>query len=173
MKIMTQVLATSLVAILTGCVAVNIQSNIKTEATPEFHRILIESRLPETGHAYLPQFLKAFPAGYQICTVSTSPTSFEKPADAIEKQRQACQSEVLLTIDFYRNYTSGNGKYISTTNELLLELKNLANGQSFWKALVTTSGSNEVPPSKIVSKLIDDGIIEAQLPGNNPVQATN
>ena len=173
MKVMIQVLVISLASLAVGCVAVNIQSNTKTEATPEFHRILIESRLPETGQAYLSQFSKAFPAGYQVCTVSNSPTSFERPTDAIEKQRQACQSEVLLTIDFYRNYTSGGGKYIYSTNELLLEMKNLSNGQSFWKALVKTSGSNEVPPNRIVSKLIDDGIIEAPLPGSRPVQAAN
>ena len=173
MKIMTQLIAISLTSILAGCVSVNIQSNVKTEATPEFHRILIESRLPEASNAYLNQFLTAFPASYQVCTVLNNPTSFESPADAIEKQRQTCQSEVILTIDFYRNYTSGGGKYITTTNELLLEMKNLANGQPFWKALVKTSGSNEVPPNRIVSKLIDDGIIEAQLPGSKSVQATN
>ncbi len=173
MKTMTHLLVISLMATLVGCVSVNIQSNVRTEATPEFHRLLIESRLPETNDTYLAQFSTAFPAGYQICTVLNSPTSFEKPADAIEKQRQACQSEVLLTIDFYRNYTSGSGKYIYSTNELLLEMKNLSNGQAFWKALVKTSGSNEVPPGKIVGKLIDDGIIEAPLPGSKSVQAVN
>jgi hypothetical protein len=173
MQIMTPLLAICLASILTGCVSVNIQSNTKAEATPEFHRILIESRLPETDNAYLNQFLTAFPAGYQVCTVLNSPTSFESPADAIEEKRHTCQSEVLLTIDFYRNYTSGSGKYITTTNELLLEMKNLSNGQSFWKALVKTSGSNEVPPNRIVSKLIDDGLVEGRLPGNARVQATN
>ena len=173
MKTITQLLVIGFTSILVGCVSVNIQSNAKKEAIPEFHRLLIDSRLPETDNTYLDKFLTAFPAGYRVCTVLNSPTSFEKPADAIEKQRQSCQSEVLLTIDFYRNYTSGGGKYIYTTNELLLEMKNLSNGQSFWKALVKTSGSNEVPPNRIVSKLIEDGIVEAPLPGSKSAQAAN
>ena len=105
--------------------------------------------------------------------MSNSVISFDSPEEAVEKQRQACQSEVILTIDFKRNSVSASGKYAYSSNELYVEMRNLATGQPFWKAVVTTSGSVEVPASKIVSKLIDDGIVEARLPNNNPVQITN
>ncbi|GAB2559395.1 hypothetical protein [Spirosoma areae] len=168
-----KVLMISFLASLTGCIAVNFQSNVKADATPEFRRILIESRLPTVKPTYLPTFQTAFPAGYQVCTVSNSPISFDNPEQTIEKQRQTCQSEVLLTIDFNRNYTSGYGKYIASTNELYLEMKNLATGQPFWKAIVTTSGDNEVPPREIVNQLIKDGILESQLPVDKSKSATN
>ncbi|WP_018618481.1 hypothetical protein [Spirosoma luteum] len=173
MKRTIQVLVIGLASMLAGCVSVNIQSNIKKEAQPEFSRILVESRLSQVGPTYLSSFQTSFPAGYQVCVVSNSVISFDSPEEAVEKQRQACQSEVVLTIDFKRNSVSASGKYAYSSNELYVEMRNLATGQPFWKAVVTTSGSVEVPASKIVSKLIDDGIVEARLPNNNPVQLTN
>ena len=170
MKIATQFLMISLVAGLTGCSAhVSFQSNKKPAAQPEFSRILIESRLATTNPTYLPSFQTAFPAGYQVCVVSNSPISFDNPEEAIDKQRQTCQSEVLLTIDFRRNSVSASGEYAYSSNELYLEMKNLATGQPFWKAIVTTGGSVQVPASKIVAKLIEDGVIGSTLPGGNPV----
>ncbi|MFD2935591.1 hypothetical protein [Spirosoma flavum] len=140
---------------------------------PEFRRILVVSRLPTVKQTYLPTFQTAFPAGYQVCTVSNSPISFDSPEEAIENQRQTCKSEVLLTIDLNRNYTSGNGRYISSYNELYLEMTSLATGKPFWKAIVTTGGSNEVPPRQIVSQLIKDGIIVGSIPPDNTMSATN
>ena len=148
---------------LTGCITARFQSNIQANDVPEFHRILVVSRLPKTTATYLPGFQTAFPNGYQVCTLSNSPISFEKPEQAIQQQRQECQSEVMLTIDFNRNYTTGYGHYISATNEILMEMTNLTTGKPFWKAIVTTNGSNEVPPRQIVSQLIKDGIVESSL----------
>lgn len=173
MKRFFQLLPIGLASLLDGCVTVNIQSNVKPGATPEFHRVLIESRLPGTSDAYLSRFSTAFPSGYQVCTLANGPTSFDNPAESLAKKRQACQSEVLLTIDFQRNYTLGEGQYISSRNELLLEMTNLETGQPFWKALVTTSGSGEVPPGRIVNKLIDDGLVESRLPGHPRIRVTN
>lgn len=155
---------------LTGCVRyVQFQSNRKADAQPEFSRILVESRLPITRPAYLPTFQTAFPTGYQVCVVSNSPISFDSPQEAIDKQRQTCQSEVLLTIDFKRNSVAASGQYAYSSNELYLEMKNLATGQPFWKAIVTTDGGIEVPAIRIVRKLIEDGILRSTLPGGNPV----
>ncbi|GAB4006918.1 hypothetical protein EXU85_30470 [Spirosoma sp. KCTC 42546] len=162
--IINKVLIISLLTILTGCITANFQSNVKADAKPEFRRILIVSKLSNVSQTYLPTFQTAFPAGYQVCTVSSSPIAFESPEESIEKQRQTCQSEVILTIDFNRNYTTGSGKYISSYNELLLEMTDLTTGKPFWKALVTTGGSSEVPPRQIVNQLIKDGIIEGTVP---------
>jgi hypothetical protein len=156
------VLLSSLLINLTGCVTATIQSNVKVDARPEFRRILVVSRLPAVEPTYLPTFQTAFPAGYQVCTVSNSPISFDSPEEAIEKQRQTCQSEVLLTLDFNRNYTSGYGRYISSNNELYMEMTNLATGKPFWKAIVTTSYP-EVPPRQIVNQLIKDGVLKSAL----------
>lgn len=157
---------------LTGCVTATFRSNVKPDAKPEFRRILVVSRLPSVEETYLPTFQTAFPAGYQVCTVSNSPISFDNPEQAIEKQRQTCQSEVMLTIDFSRNYTSGFGKYISSNNELFMEMTNLATGHPFWKAIITTGGS-DVSPRQVVNQLIRDGIIESRLPVDNRVSVTN
>ena len=174
MKKITQFLVVSLTLSLTGCSpSISFQSNRKTEAQPEFSRILIESRLPKINPVYLPSFQTAFPAGYQVCVVSNSPISFDSPEEAIEKQRQTCRSEVLLTIDFKRNSVSASGQYAYSSNELYLEMKNLATNRPFWKAIVTTSGDIEVPADKIVSKLIEDGVIQGSLPGGNTVSATH
>lgn len=174
MKRITHVLAFGLLSSLISCSpSVIIQSNRKAEAQPEFSRILIESRLSQVGPTYLSSFQTSFPAGYQVCVVSNSVLSFESPEEAVEKQRLVCQSEVILTIDFKRNSVSASGEYAYSSNELYVEMKNLATGQPFWKAVVTTSGSVEVPAINIVNKLIDDGIIQARLPSNNPVQTTN
>ncbi len=173
MKRMTQVLALGLLSSLISCSpSVIIQSNRKAEAQPEFSRILVESRLSQVNPAYLPSFQTSFPAGYQVCVVSNSVISFDSPEEAVEKQRQACQSEVLLTIDFKRNSVSASGQYAYSSNELYVEMKNLATGQPFWKAVITTSGGIEVPASKIVNKLVEDGIIKGSLPGNNSLQAS-
>lgn len=149
---------------LMGCTSARFQSNIQANDVPDFHRILVVSRLPKTTATYLPGFQTAFPGGYQVCTLSNSPISFDSPEQAIQQQRRECQSEVMLTIDFSRNYTTGYGQYISANNELLMEMTNLATGKPFWKAVVTTSGSNEVSPQRIVNQLIKDGIVEGSLP---------
>ncbi len=167
-----KILVLSFLANLTGCVTATFQSNVQKDVKPEFRRILVMSRLPTVQQTYLPTFQTAFPAGYQVCTVSNSPISFDSPEESIEKQRQACQSEVLLTIDFNRNYTSGYGRYISSNNELFMEMTNLTTGKPFWRAIITTVGSNEVPPRQIVNQLIKDGIIEGTLPLEKSYQST-
>ena len=149
---------------LSSCMNVSIQSNVKPAEKPEFKRILVVSNLPNMAPIYLARFQTAFPTGYQVCTVSNSPIDFDSPEESIEKQRQTCQSEVSLSIDFNRNYTSGYGKYISSNNELLLVMTNLATNKPFWKAIVTTGGANEVPPRQIVNQLIKDGIIGGAVP---------
>ena len=158
---------------LMGCISARFQSNIKANDVPEFHRILVVSRLPKTTATYLPSFQTAFPSGYQVCTLSNSPISFESPEQAIQQQRQTCQSEVMLTIDFNRNYTTGYGRYISSNNELLLEMTNLTTGKPFWKAIVTTAGSNEVPARQIVNQLIEDGLVERVLSNGTSLSTAN
>ncbi len=167
------ILMIGLLTTLTGCVTARFQSNIKANDVPEFHRILVVSRLPKTTETYLPSFQTAFPSGYQVCTLSNGPISFDSPEQAIQQQRQECQSEVMLTIDFSRNYTTGYGNYMSANNEILMEMTNLATGKPFWKAIVTTGGSNEVHPRLIVSQLIKDGIVEGSLPTGTTLSAAN
>lgn len=164
MKLRQCILLAAIPILLLDCVSVNIQSNVKADAKPAFRRILVVSRLSRVSPAYLPKFQTAFPIGYQVCTVSTSPISFETPEEAIQKQIQACTSEVVLTLDFNRNFTEGFGRYISSYNELYMEMTSVATGKPFWKAIITTGGDNEVPPREIINQLRKDGIIEGALP---------
>ena len=150
--------------LLTGCVAVNIQSNVQPEAKPDFQRILIVSKLPVQGVDYLARFQTAFPPTYQVCSVADSPIAFETSEQLIQRQQETCKSEVLLTLQFSRNYTSGGGKGIASFNEVYAEMSSLASGKAFWKAIINTSGSNEIPPQKIVNQLIKDGVIVGTIP---------
>jgi hypothetical protein len=154
--------------LLTGCVAVNIQSNVRPEAKPDFQRILIVSKLPVQRAGYLARFQTAFPPTYQVCSVVDSPLAFETSAELIQRQQEACKSEVALTLEFSRNYTSGGGKVIASFNEIRMEMSSLASGKAFWKAIVTTSGSNEIPPQKIVDQLIKDGVISRSTDTGQP-----
>ncbi|WP_240625457.1 hypothetical protein [Spirosoma pollinicola] len=148
------------------------QTNVKTDAKPEFRRILVVSKLPAVKETYLPSFQTAFPTGYQVCAVSNSPISFDSLEEAIEKKRQTCQSEVVLTIDFNRNYTTGYGRYITSNNELFMEMINLSTGKPFWRAIVTTAGDNEIPPRQIVQQLIKDRVIDGSMPLEKSYQST-
>lgn len=153
-------------AALTGCVSVNIQSNVKPDAIPDFRRILIVSKLPVQSPDYLARFQTSFPPTYQICSVADSPIAFESSDELIQNQQKACQSEVMLSLGFSRNYTSGGGKSISAYNEVYLEMSSFASGKPFWKAIVTTSGSDEIPPRQVVNQLIKDGIISGSIPAD-------
>lgn len=153
-----------MVGLLTGCVAVNIQSNVRPEARPDFQRILIVSKLPVQGADYLARFQTAFPPTYQVCSVADSPIAFETSNELIENQQQICKSEVILSLGFSRNYTAGGGKVIASFNEVYAEMSSFASGKPFWKAIITTSGSNEIPPRKIVNQLIKDGVIVGTVP---------
>lgn len=164
MKKVYRMLTLGFLVSLTGCVSAYMQTNVRREEKPEFTRILIVSNLTHTSSTYLPTFQTAFPTGYQVCTVSNGPLSFDNPEEAIRKQQQTCRSEVLLTIDFNQNYVSGSGKYIYSNDELFLEMTNLATGKPFWKAVVTTAGNNEVAPYIVVRQLVKDGIIDGALP---------
>lgn len=166
MRTLRYLLLSSLVGLLAGCVTVNIQSNVKRDAVPDFRRILIVSKLSTLDPAYLPEFQTAFPPTYQVCSVADSPIAFESSEELIKEQQEVCGSEVLLTLGFSRNYTRGGGEYISSYNEVYVEMSSFSSGKPFWKAIITTEGGNEIPPRKIVNQLIEDGIIADKLPDN-------
>jgi hypothetical protein len=150
---------------LTGCVTANFQSNVKPEAKPDFKRILVATYLPSSRPEYLDELKAAFPAGYQVCTVSVTPLSFEDPKEIIQKQQQVCQSDVILTIDFDRSFTTGSGKYIDSHSQFYAEMIDLSTNKPFWKAIITTTtSSQEVSARELVKKLQEDDIIKGKIP---------
>jgi hypothetical protein len=155
---------------LTGCVTANFQSNVKPEAKPDFKRILVAAYLPSSRPEYLNELKAAFPAGYQVCVVSVTPLSFDDPQELIQQQRQTCQSDVMLKIDFDRNFTTGSGKYIDSHSQFYAEMIDLATNKPFWKAIITTTtNSREVSARELVQKLQQDDIIKGKIP-NIPYQ---
>jgi hypothetical protein len=104
----------------------------------------------------LPDFLRVFPEQYEVCVADAGTLALAPPDSIIGNQVRICRCEVILTMKFNRNYTSGWGDNISSVNEYLLEMKEIRTGQSFWKAVVT----NRPMPSQIVNRLRVDGIIE-------------
>jgi hypothetical protein len=150
---------------LTGCVTAYFQSNVKPEAKPDFKRILVATYLPLSRPEYLNELKAAFPAGYQVCAVSVTPLSFDDPKETIQKQQQTCQSDVMLTLDFDRSFTTGSGKYIDSHSQFFAEMIDLATNKPFWKAIITTTtSSQEVSARELVQKLQQDDIIKGKIP---------
>lgn len=131
MNTLRYTLLMSFFVVLTGCVSVNIQSSVKPDAQPDFRRVLIVSKLPVLSPDYLPKFQAAFPPDYQVCSVADNPLSFKNIDESIQQGIRDCESEVMLTLGFSRNYTAGGGKYISSYNEIYAEMSSIASGQSF------------------------------------------
>lgn len=159
-----------LISLLAGCVT--IQSNTKSDAIPTFHRILVVTRLRKAPDSYVQSFSRSFPAGYTICTLALSPLSFDNPDEAIRKQVDACQSDVILELAL--SQTGHSGRYSHTFYEYNAEMKSVATGQSFWKAIISVDPTygEEVPPRSVVKRLLNDHIIEGKLPPSESLQAS-
>lgn len=155
-------------ALLTGCTTIlNIQSNVRVVDKPPFERILIVSRLPNVEPGYATTFVGEFPSQYTVCSVDISPIAFETPEELIDRQIKECTSQVMLTLDLNRNFSSGSGKFITGYNNIYLEMTSIATGKPFWKAIVL-SGVTELRPREIVRQLIKDGVLSGKIPVNNP-----
>lgn len=151
--------------LLTGCVTTNFKTNTDYAALHRFNRILVVSKLPKAPADWLNAFLVAFPDQYDVCVVDASELAFGNPDSLISQKARECKSDVILTLDFKRNYTVGSGKYISTYNEVFLEMTALPDHKPFWKALVTQNmSSTNIPPDRIVRQLVTDTIIEGKVP---------
>jgi hypothetical protein len=161
-----------LIASLTGCVT--IQSNIKSDAVPTFQRVLIVSKMRNAPDSYVRTFAGAFPANYEICTLAISPLSFDSPEDAIRKQAEACHSDVILTLELVK---SGYYVYRGSSHpyEFNADMKSVATGQSFWKAIIASNQNygEQVPARSIVKRLLDDHIIDGKMPAMNSWQAAH
>ncbi len=155
-----------LLFMLTGCVSFN--SNIDRKAIPEFTRLLVVSKLPNMRPDYLTMFLNMFPTQYEVCTMDAGPLAFGNPDSLISKQLKQCNSQVVLTINPYRNYTTGSGEYISSANEVLLEMTDASTQKSFWKAIAQANGQNVPTAEQIVKQLRTDGVILGSRPYVSP-----
>ncbi len=150
---------------LTGCVTTYFKTNTDYNALHRFSRILVVSKLPKVPSTYLTAWLSAFPDQYDVCVVDASELSFGNPDSLINQEAQKCRSEVMLTLDFNRNYTAGAGKYIYSTSEVSLQMATLPDRKPFWKALATQDVSREdIQPRQVVKQLITDAIIEGKVP---------
>jgi len=157
---MKAVISSLLVCLLTGCVRFN--SNIDRAAIPAFTRLLVVSKLPNMKPDYLNMFLNIFPRQYEVCVVEAGPLAFGNPDSLIRKQLTACRSEVMLTINPYRNYTTGSGEYIRSTDEVLLEMTDMTTQKSFWKAIAQAPGGISPSAEQIVRRLRADRIISGE-----------
>jgi hypothetical protein len=160
-----------ILSLLTSCVS--FQSNIDRAATPEFTRLLVVSKLPNMRPDYLNMFLNTFPTKYEVCITDAGPLAFGNPDTLIRKQVISCRSEAILTINPYRNYTTGSGEYIASANEVLLELTDATTQKSFWKAIAQAGGSRVPTADQIVRRLRQDGIITGQAPYGKPMTSRN
>lgn len=160
---MTQVVAISLVAGLTGCVTVRSNTN-DNALPPSFNRVLIVTKLRNAPDTYVQKFARVFPSGYEVCTLALSPLSFDNPDEAIRKQAESCHSEVILTLDLVKTgfnvYRGNNMPY-----EFDVSMKSVTTGQSFWKAIISsnTTYKEEIPPTAILKQLLKDNIIHGKL----------
>lgn len=150
--------------LLNGCVTVNIDSNINYDVMPRFGRVLVISRVDRDDRQYLYEFERAFPLEYEVCAISVNKLAFGSPDSLIQERARQCRSEVMLTLELNRTYTSGGGKYIDTNQEVFLEMSTLPDRKPFWKGVARTDGSVFIPPRRIVRKLYEDRLIDGKIP---------
>lgn len=162
---------------LTGCVT--IQSNVKSDAVPtHFRRILIVTKLRNAPGSYVQQYARLFPPGYEVCTLALSPLSFDKPDEAIRKQLESCNSEVILTLELVQPGSVGTrnsrygGRSYGNSYEFNAEMQSVTTGQPFWKAIISSDPANgeQVPPGSIIKRLQQDHIIEGKFPSASVAQ---
>ena len=163
----------SIAAALTGCVSIKSNSLVNA-VPPNFRRVLIVTKMRNAPDSYVRQFARAFPPGYEVCTLALSPLSFDKPDDAIRKQLESCHSEVILTVELIKTGHYA-GRYSSYPYEFNAEMQSVASGQPFWKAIITSNPSNgeQVPPLSIVRRLEQDHILDGKLRASDALQAAN
>lgn len=142
-----------LLTVCLGCMPPFV-TNVDRRQIPAFTRILVVSKLPVMLRN-LPDFLSVFPEQYEVCIADAGTLALAPPDSIVTSQVRTCRSEVVLTIQLNRNYTSGAGQYMRAVNEYLLELTDTRTGQTFWKALV--NGGLTAP--RIVRRLKTDGVI--------------
>ena len=150
-----------LLSMLTGCASFN--SNVDRSAIPEFTRLLVVSKLPIRQANYLSMFLTKFPSSYEVCVVDASPLAFGNPDSLINRQLAICKSQVILTINPYRNYTTGLGHSIQSMNEVLLEMTDPSTRKSFWKAIARAQGNRVPNAGEIVRRLQTDRVISGNI----------
>lgn len=151
-----------LLSLLMGCVSFN--SNIDRASIPEFTRLLVVSKLPTMRPDYLTNFLNALPSTYEVCIVEAGPLAFGNPDSLVNNKLVQCKSQAILTINPYRNYTTGSGEYTSSTSEVLLDMTDAVTKKSFWKAIAQAPGGHVPSADQVAKRLRTDGIITGNLP---------
>ena len=159
--------------LLTGCVTTNFQSNADFKSLRPFTRILVVSKLPQVTNAYLDAYLTSFPPQYDVCVLNVSLLAFGSPDSLIAQKARECKSEVMLTLDLNRSYTtgqvSGAGRYgtygrIGSANDVYLEMATVSDRKPFWKSLASTNGPIGIKPRRVVQQLQTDALIEGKIP---------
>ncbi|MEZ0487062.1 hypothetical protein [Fibrella aquatica] len=113
---------------------------------------------------YLTNFLNVLPPNYEVCVVEAGPLTLGKPDTIINNRLNQCKSQVVLTINPYRNYTTGSGDYITSTDEVLIEMTDASTQKPFWKAIAQAPGGHVPSAYQIAKRLRDDGVITGKLP---------
>ena len=148
-------------ALLTGCVTTNFQSNSDFKSLRPFTRILVVSKLPQVPNAYLDAYLTSFPAQYDVCVLNANLLAFGNADSLITQKARECNSEVILTLDLNRSYTTGrmsggengNGQ-ISSASDVYLEMASFPDRKPFWKSLASTNGPIGIKPRRVVQQQI-------------------
>lgn len=144
------------------------RSNIDQATRPDFHRVLIVSKLSTQRPDYMLDYVNRFPEGYEVCTLEAGLLSFGNPDSLIQEKRRQCNSEVMLTINEHASGMTGAGKYTVPYRETILEMTDLITNKPFWKAIATTNGGWPGAGSTI-RQLRTDGIITGKLRQYQPV----
>ncbi len=172
MKSLSILFALTLLTIATGCVRV--RSNVKDNATPPFKRILVVTKTEQPSDAFTNQFLKAFPANYEVCTIGLKQLPFENHEEAIRKQADLCNSDAILTIETVYRLNPWSFRDDARTNTFTGEMRLRGSNQPFWKSAISANwlyGEN-FPARSVVRQLLKDGILTGELP-RNELQALN
>ncbi|MBD2702043.1 hypothetical protein IC229_15440 [Spirosoma sp. BT702] len=171
MKTLYKWLVVTIMVSLTGCVTV--KSNVQADAIPTFKRVLIVTKLRKASEKYVQGFARQFPRNYDVCTLALTPLSFGNPDEEIRKQVANCQSDVILTLELVQRGQSS--QYTNVPYEYDVDMKTAATGQPFWKAIVSSNPTygEQVPPSSIIKRLLEDHVITGKMASGETAQAIN
>lgn len=181
MKTPTILYPLAMVISLTGCFA--LRSNVtpdarlsasrhgfvsrtKYEAVPFlFSRILVVMKARQTSGGYADQLTRAFPAAYQVCTLTLNQLQPAGHAKAIQEQLATCRSDVILIVErTHRGSVLGIDAPASDDfAQFAFELRSVTTGETFWKAVATASPlrGERFPARTLVQRLKRDGLINS------------
>jgi|GEM_PF-5946003 len=150
---------------LSGCVSV--RSNREPGAeVPAFDNILVVLKQKNDAQRYADEYRFAFPPGYQVTTLGIDDLTFGNQDSLVHKNAQEASANAVLWLENRPTGTVTGTQYYTVTDfELYGELRVWPANRPIWKAKVLKAPvRGHFPPSRVVSQLLRDGVLNKRGP---------